>query len=212
MPMSRGSSFMLASNIAVLALFGSVARADDWSSAGGDPSHQRKSAEQSGPAFGARHWSTTLAPATTTVSSPAVADGIVVVGARDGVIRALGASDGRLLWQFATGDSVQASPAVLKGKVVVPSLDGKLYGLHLADGRIAWQKDGGGLGQSSPAVIGDSVIVARGYPRRSLRRIDVVTGDTLWETSPEVLAQFSNSSVASDGDQVIIGEIGRAHV
>ena len=196
---------MLASNIAVLALFGSVARADDWSSAGGDPSHQRKSAEQSGPAFGARHWSTTLAPATTTVSSPAVADGIVVVGARDGVIRALGASDGRLLWQFATGDSVQASPAVLKGKVVVPSLDGKLYGLHLADGRIAWQKDGGGLGQSSPAVIGDSVIVARGYPRRSLRRIDVVTGDTLWETSPEVLAQFSNSSVASDGDQVIIG-------
>jgi outer membrane protein assembly factor BamB len=205
MAVMRGSSFILASSVAVTVWLGAVARADDWSSAGGNPSHQRQTVEQSGRAFGAGFWSTSLPGLTTTVSSPAVADGLVVVGGRDGMIRALGAGDGRLRWQFASGDTIAASPAILKGRVVVPSLDGKLYGLHLADGRLAWQKDGFGLGQSSPSVVGDSVVVARGYPGRSLLRIDAVSGEVLWETAPGLLGQFSNSSAASDGSQVIIG-------
>ncbi len=190
---------------AVLASAGSLARADDWASAGWGASHQRQSAEESGGAFGARRWSTALPGGTTTVSNPAVADGVLVVGARDGIIRAFAARDGRPLWQSSTGDSVQASPAILNGKIFVPSLDGKLYALHLADGRVAWQKQGVGLAQSSPTVIGDSLIVAKGYPARSLMRLDAITGDTLWETAPDALAQFSNSSAASDGSQVVIG-------
>src|SRR6185295_14151021 len=80
--------------VGLLASLGATARADDWSSRGLEPTHQRASAERSGPLFRAGHWGFTVPGGAGMVSSPAVADGIVVFGAMDATVRALRATDG----------------------------------------------------------------------------------------------------------------------
>ncbi len=186
-----------------------VAHADDWTSVGLNATHARATTERSGDRFTGQRWSQPFAGNAYGISSPATADGIVVVGGHDGFIHAVAASDGHALWEFRTGDSVEASPAILNGLAFVPSQDGKLYALHLADGQLAWQHDLGGLEQSSPIVVhdrlGDGVVVAHGFPGRTLVRLDAVSGDVIWETTPDVMAQFSNSSAASDGTYLVIG-------
>ena len=55
-------------------------------------------------------------------SSPAVANGVVYVGADDGNVYALNASTGAKLWSFDTGCDVRhSSPAVANGVVYVGS-------------------------------------------------------------------------------------------
>ena len=129
--------------------------------------------------FRAGHWSFAVPGGAGMVSSPAVADGIVVFGAMDATVRALRATDGRPLWQFKAGDGVPASPAIHRGRVFVPSLDGALYALRLSSGALAWKKDLGGLEQSSPLIIGDSrgdsVVVAGGFPFAQDIPVDAAT-------------------------------------
>ena len=185
-----------------------AARAIDWSSHGLNRSHQRLTAERSGAAFRGDSWTFTLPETTASVSSPAVADGYLVFGAFDGIVRAVGASDGQLRWQAKLGDTVYAAPAIDRGKVFVPSVDNKLYAFHLATGDVAWEKDLGGLQMSSPVVVDGAVIVAAGFPNRRVVKIDAATGETLWETAGDILEQFSNASAAVTDDQVIIGANG----
>jgi len=157
----------------------------------------------------AERWSRNFPANAYSISSPAAADGIVVVGGHDGLIHAVAASDGRNLWSYATGGSVESSPAIQNGRVFVPSLDGKLYALHLADGQLAWQYELGGLEESSPLVVhdrlGDGVVIVHGFPGRTLLRLDAVSGEVVWETTPDILAQFSNSSAVSDGVHLVVG-------
>ena len=181
------------------------ARANDWSSVGLDASHGRASHERSGWQFQSSAWKTTLPDAPWTTSSPAVADGLLVVGTRDGSIHAVRASTGRRVWQFNAHAGILSAPAILSGRVFVSSLDGNLYALALGNGSLLWKKELGGLTHSAPTVVGDSVVVAAGFPDRRLFRFEATTGRTIWETKPNVMAQFSNSSGVSDGDQVIVG-------
>ncbi len=60
-------------------------------------------------------------------SSPAVVDGIVYEGSRDGRVYALDAATGAKKWSFAAGDAVESSPAVAGGVVYVGSEDGSVY-------------------------------------------------------------------------------------
>jgi len=142
------------------------------------------------------------------VSTPAVADGVAVFDTRDGSVNAIRTSSGRRIWEIQVADGVVASPAIHRGRAFVPSLDGHLYALRLTDGAIPWKRNLGGLAHSSPTVMGESLIVAGGYPLRQLFRINAATGASIWETAPEVMAQFSNSAAVCDGDQVLIGAMG----
>src|SRR6185436_8461614 len=80
---------------AVALVSGSPARADDWTSAGLDATHARASTERSGSRFTGERWTQTFAANAYGLSSPATADGIVVVGGHDGLVHAVAASDGR---------------------------------------------------------------------------------------------------------------------
>jgi outer membrane protein assembly factor BamB len=167
--------------------------------------HGSATHERSGVEFRAGSWSFPIPNGTWSTSSPAVADGIAVVGSRDGTVYGLRASTGQLIWKFAATDGLMASPAIHKGRVFVPSLDQTLYALRLTDGKLVWKKTLGGIEQSSPQVVEDSLILAGGYPLRQLFRIDTATGATLWATPAEVMAQFSNSVPVTDGEQVLVG-------
>jgi outer membrane protein assembly factor BamB len=187
------------------ALAANVARADDWPSRGLATNNQRASGEQIGGTFAAGRWAYQLPPGVATVASPAVADGYVVFGAFDGVVRTIGEIDGRLRWQVSLGDGVYATPVIDRGRVFVPALDRHLYALSLRDGKTLWKKDLGGLAMGSPVLHDGALIAAAGFPQRAVWKVDAATGETLWKTSDSVLAQFSNSSAAVSGDQVIIG-------
>ena len=196
--------------LGTLALSSAVAHADDWGSLGFDAARSRFSAERSGSQFTADQWQYTLPPVADAinrvlVSSPAVADGFVVLGTTTGAVVALGANDGRARWTFQAHDGLHASPAIVRGTVVVPSFDGNLYGLRLYDGNLLWTRALGSVTSSSPAAVGDSVVVASGFPARTLVRLDAVTGKLLWETPAGAMDQASNSSVVVTGNQVIVG-------
>ena len=117
------------------------------------------------------------------ISSPAVANGVVYVGAFDGNLYAFGAAGTtgcsgtpetcNPLWTGVTGGAVTSSPAVANGMVYVGSSDGKLdaFSATGTTGCSGTPKNcsplwtattGGDLGNSSPAVAGGAVFVGSG--------------------------------------------------
>lgn len=68
-------------------------------------------------------------------SSPAIADGRVVLGASNKHVYGVDLADGKLLWNAALADRVWGSaPAIAEGRVLVGCVDGCVYGLSLQDG------------------------------------------------------------------------------
>lgn len=91
-------------------------------------------------------------------SSPAVADGVAVFGARDRVVHAVDAQTGAAKWTFPTRGEVNSSPAIAGGKVYVGSRDKKLYVLDLATGKKLDEFTAARQIEGSPAI-GQGVIV-----------------------------------------------------
>jgi outer membrane protein assembly factor BamB len=90
--------------------------------------------------------------------SPAVADGIVVVGARDRQVHAINLQTGKRLWAFATRGDVDSSPAISGGRVFVGSRDKKLYVLDLKTGKPLGDFQASRGIEASPAI-GQGVVV-----------------------------------------------------
>ncbi len=90
----------------------------------------------------------------TVQSSPAVADGRVFVGARDGFLYALDAASGRRLWRVDHQVSwVNGSPAVARGLVVVGSSDGRfVHAVDAVTGEERWRVGTHDIVWGSPAM------------------------------------------------------------
>jgi hypothetical protein len=97
-------------------------------------------------------------------SSPAVVDGRVFVGARDGHLYALDAGTGRLLWKVDHDRSwVITSPAVAGGLVYAGSSDARfVQAVDVATGRERWRFTSERPVWSSPAVAGNLLYVGDG--------------------------------------------------
>ncbi len=74
---------------------------------------------------GRPRWS--VAPFRWSASSPALVDGVVYVGSKDGSLYALSVGTGRLLWRYATGQPVASSPIVASGRAYFGNDGGRLY-------------------------------------------------------------------------------------
>lgn len=113
-------------------------------------------------------------------SSPAVADGIVVTGARDGKIYALHAANGQVKWTQSHGTSwIITSPAIVDGIVYLGSSDaGFVQALQLSDGKEVWKFTTQSPVWSSPAIAGDTLYTADFLGR--LHAIDRRTGAQRW--------------------------------
>jgi len=112
------------------------------------------------------------------ISSPAIADGVLVFGCKDCYIYCVNASSGKLIWEFKVAHEVNSSPAICKGKVYVGSYDGWVYCLNLSSGVPVWGKYLGGQVLSSPLVADDRVYI--GSPLHDVLCFNASTGDTLW--------------------------------
>ncbi len=92
-------------------------------------------------------------------SSPAVADGTVVFGARDRHVWALDLATGKSRWSFATRGDVDASPVVSGGRVYAASKDKHLYVLDLQTGQPLWEFNAAKQITASPTVARGVVIL-----------------------------------------------------
>jgi outer membrane protein assembly factor BamB len=72
-------------------------------------------------------------------SSPAVAEGIVVIGSRGRRVNALNPETGKELWSFAAKNKVDASPVLLGDRVLIGAADGRIYLLDRKTGKETWQ-------------------------------------------------------------------------
>jgi len=103
-----------------------------------------------------------------------VADGKVIYGSSaDGIVSALDANSGKVLWQFYTDGPVRFAPAVWRDRVFVASDDGHLYALLLEDGRLLWKRQGG---PDHSAVLGNQRLISKWPARGGL----VVVGDVVY--------------------------------
>ena len=137
----------------------------------------------------------------TVQSSPAVANGTVFVGARDGWIYAIDAEKGTEKWRFDHKVSwINTSPAVFEGVVYAGSSDAQfVQALDAATGKELW-RTATGVTWSSPGVAGDMIYSGDGAGR--VNAFDRKSGKLLWSfrTGSTVY-----SSPAPSGDLVFAG-------
>jgi outer membrane protein assembly factor BamB/predicted Ser/Thr protein kinase len=111
-------------------------------------------------------------------SSPAIANGVLYIGAYDHNLWALDAKTGDFIWKYATEGGIAATPCVYKDKVIVGSEDRVLYAVDAIQGRIAWSCPTNGRIRSSASVEFDHVFFGSddGY----LYTVSAQTGRVAW--------------------------------
>lgn len=72
-------------------------------------------------------------------TAPTCAAGFLFVGGDDGVVRAIDAVTGVLLWRYSTAGPIAQSPAYWNGRVYAGSADGYAYALDARTGRLLWR-------------------------------------------------------------------------
>ncbi|MBM3477528.1 MAG: hypothetical protein FJX75_30020, partial [Armatimonadetes bacterium] len=102
-------------------------------------------------------WRTMLGGSTK--STPAVWGDLLLVGADDGCLHALGRDRGRIQWTVKTGGDVLGGPLVLGERAYVGSGDGKLYEVT-GSGKVTRTFDAGAPIFSTPAATASAVVVA----------------------------------------------------
>lgn len=131
-------------------------------------------------------------------SSPAVADGVVAVGSRDGWLYGLDAATGRRLWDFDNHLYwVNSSPAIRDGRVYAGNSDARM--LQCADlrtGREIWRFDTALQVFASPALTSDTAYVTDFAGR--LYAVDLATGKERWHVFIDTTRSVSSPVVADD--------------
>lgn len=91
--------------------------------------------------------------------SPAVADGLVVVGARDRNVYGIDLATGKRQWKFPTRGDVDSSPVISSGRVYVGSKDKRLYVLDLHTGKKLWQFVASRAITATPAIAEGALVI-----------------------------------------------------
>ena len=111
-------------------------------------------------------------------SSVVLADGLAIVGSRDGCVYALAQRDGALRQRICSKDAVTSTPVVNKDRVYFTSFDNHLYAADLKTGAMAWTAD---LKAPAPGdlLLANGRIIA-GSRTYDLTAHDAATGKVDW--------------------------------
>ena len=110
---------------------------------------------------------------------PALADGVVYVGAGDGGFHAVDAATGARRWRFEAGGRIRGGAAVSGARVIFGSADHFVYALDAATGKEIWKFDTGAEVEDQPLVAGPRVFI--GNRGAGLFALDFTTGERLWK-------------------------------
>jgi outer membrane protein assembly factor BamB len=146
-------------------------------------------------------------------ATPTLGHGRVYTLGGTGILNALDARDGSIIWSrnavSDTGATVPpwgiASSPLVVGDVVVVATSGRLAGYDAATGKPRWLGPKGGAGYSSPHLVTidgvAQVLLLRGSRTTSVAPAD---GSLLWEhSSGEPVASILQPALAADGDLLI---------
>jgi len=135
-------------------------------------------------------------------SSPAVAHGVVYVGANwpDDHVYALNAKTGTKFWSYTSGSYVESSTAVANGVVYV-GLGYDVYALNARTGAKLWSYTTGYWVFSSPAVVNGVVYGGSGYDY-NVYALNAKTGALLWSYTT---GYFEDSAPAVAKGVVYVG-------
>ncbi|MFG2990993.1 protein kinase [Streptomyces sp. NPDC048257] len=108
-------------------------------------------------------------------------DDAVYVITKDGRVRSIGRSDGRIRWTVKVGADLGTKAAsrglAAQGRLVVTTADGHVVAVDAADGRTVWeQRDRSEGGRAKVALSGRTLVVTG----KRLSALDVVAGNELW--------------------------------
>ncbi|MBV9231918.1 MAG: PQQ-binding-like beta-propeller repeat protein [Chloroflexi bacterium] len=142
----------------------------------------------------------TAPTASTILSSPSVANGVVYVGSNDGSLYAFDADTGKKRWSHLTGGEITSSPAVTRTTIYVGSRDSYFYAFDAMTGTLRWRFLTGDLIDSSPCVVYGVVYV--GSNDYKLYAFDAATGKPYWATSTHYTI---NSSPAVYNGSIYVG-------
>lgn len=148
---------------------------------------------------GGQYWKVNLKPSDISagVITPgggvAVANGVVYVNTGYGVIAALDAGSGKVIWSERHDHPGRGAPTVADGKVFAVGEGNVLFCLNAADGKQLWTfngvpEAGGVIGATNPAVSGGIVVVP--FSSGELVAVDIKSGNALWT---EQMARSSNN-------------------
>ncbi|HMK24432.1 MAG TPA: PQQ-binding-like beta-propeller repeat protein [Chitinophagaceae bacterium] len=115
------------------------------------------------------------------ISTPGVANELVVFGNQNGEVVALSVKNGKKKWSFKTGGSIFSSPAISNERVVFGSADGNVYCLNEKDGTLKWKKETGAAVLGSALIHGDTVFI--GGSDHSFLALELNTGKLIWKFS-----------------------------
>lgn len=113
------------------------------------------------------------------VSTPVLAQGMVIYGNSVGTIEALSEKNGSIKWKFNTGGGIYSSAAVAGKRVIIGSGDGYIYCLNVINGELHWKikTDHSVLG----AVTIEKNIAYIGGSDHIFRAINIRTGKIVWQ-------------------------------
>jgi len=142
---------------------------------------------------GAMKWKRTTKRSVT--SSPALVEGLVIVGSSDYNVYVLETNSGWPVWKFRTNKPVVSSPAVTEKAAYVGSADGNLYAIDLRSGRRLWSFETGDQVASNPAIYKSAIYFGSvdGY----VYCIELKDGKLRWKFKTEG-AVISSPTVTDD--------------
>jgi len=146
-------------------------------------------------------WTTDLGMAV--VADPVLMDGVIYVATIEGVLSAVDADSGSILWTFDDGGKLGAvwgAPVIMDPIVFVGDMNGNVYAIDRENGKAYWPSpfSAGGKIVSAGAITEEGVVFANDEGKLFLINR---------EKEPKTLYSFENainSSILVDGDNIIV--------
>lgn len=130
------------------------------------------------------------------------ASGIVYYANTAGVVKALDAASGELLWSYVTMGKIFSTPAISDGRLVVGSSDSYIYCLDAGSGKLLWKVKANKSVLASPAI--HKGIVYIGSSDGIFRAIELKSGKVVW--SFDKIKGFIEAKAFVDNEGVYIGD------
>ncbi len=122
------------------------------------------------------------------LTSPVVADGLVVFGSGDHSVYALDAKTGAVKWTGTTGYVFTADPAIGEGAVVIGDQGGNIDGFDLNSGKSLWSNSAGTIDVAAVIAGETAYLVSEDH---NVYALDVKSGKQLWQYGMDDYASFS---------------------
>lgn len=145
---------------------------------------------------GTKRWSIDAHGST---SGPVADQGLVVLGAQDGSLRALDASTGELRWVFESDAPMLAAPAIVESVVYAGSRDGNLYAVDMTTGDKQWDY---GVGTPLHAAVGAFAGLVFTTVQNQLVVVDAESGSSAFNFQIEAGAGPRCSPILANGTLV----------